>query len=424
MTERHTNRWWFAVAVAMFAVAAGAITARPLPLFVAVVAVGFATYARAIAPTPAELRLERSLSDREPNPGEAVDVTVTVHNEGGPLADVRVIDGVPPALEVLDGSPRHATALPTGGSATFSYSVRAHRGQHGFDPATVLTRDPAGSVELAAEAEVETILTCLPPLSTVPLQSQTTQYTGGIATDTGGVGLEFHATRAYRPGDDISRIDWNRRAKTGELSTVEFREERAAAVMVVVDARPAANWAAPDADRTAVEHGVAAAGRVFAELLAGGDQVGVTAFGATNCWLPPGAGREHEQRARRLLATHPDLAVTSGADGPPELAIQPDHEPAGLEWLRARLDPDVQVVLVSPLCDDGVTEAARSLHAAGNAVTVVATDVTAGDSLGRRLARLQRRNRVQDLREAGIRVVEWDVSESFGVALARAEVAR
>lgn len=423
MTIHHTGRWWFAGLVVLLAAALGAVTARPLPLLVAVVGVTYATYARTFGAPTVDVALERSLSDPAPNPDDLVEVTVTVRNDGDALADVRLVDGVPTALEVAEGSPRHAAALRSGGETTFSYAVRARRGQHGFDPATVLARDPPGSVERETTADVETVLTCLPPLSEVPLRSQTTQLAGRIATDSGGEGLQFHSTRRYRPGDDISRIDWNRRARTGELSTVEFREEKAAGVMVVVDARPAAYWAPAEGERTAVEHSVGAAGRVFSELLDGGDQVGIAALGPKTCWLGPGAGNEHEHRARTLLATHPALSAVPPGDGPPELAIDPDHEPVDLGWLRARLDPDVQVILLSPVCDDGIAAAVRTLQATGNDVTVISPDVTSRDSPGRRVAALQRANRLHRIREAGVRVVEWDVAEPFANALARAEVA-
>lgn len=424
MTERHTRRWWFADAVVLLSVAVGAVTARPAPFLIAIVGLGFATFARVWSPPTPALHVERDLSEPEPLPGDRVEVTVAVHNDGAPATDLRIIDGVPGPLEVVEGSPRHATALRSGERASFSYAVRARRGQFGFDPPLVLARDPAGAVEQETTPETETILTCYPPLSEVPLRSRTTQYAGRIETDVGGDGVEFHDAREYRSGDDISRIDWNRLAKTGDLSTVEFRQERAAAVVLVVDARPAAYWAPTDGDRHAVERSVAAAGQVFAELRDHGDQVGIAALGAEDCWLAPGAGNRHDYRAQRLLATHPVLSAVPPDGAPPELAIDPDHDPVDVGRLRRRLGTDAQVIVLSPIHDDGVSEAVRLLHSAGHAVTVVSPDVTADGTHGQRLARLQRHNRIHRLREAGVRVVEWESDRPLEAALAGAGVAR
>jgi uncharacterized protein (DUF58 family) len=76
-------------------------------------------------------------------------------------------------------------------------------------------------------------------------------------------------------------------------------------------------------------------------------------------------------------------------------------------------------VFVTPLCDDFGTEVARRLDAEGHLVTVVSPDPTATDTAGQRFARTQRKHRVSELRQAGLRVVDWDTDETFGVALTR-----
>lgn len=418
--DRRTHRWWFATVVALFGTTIGALTARPTPVLVGVVGLVFASYARiGWMPTPS-FDLDRSLSTNDPTPGETVIVTVTVTNTDGLVWDLRIVDGVPETLEVVDGSPRHATALLPGESVTFEYSIQAERGEHGFDPATMLLYDPSGSIEHEFSLQSEVILTCLPTLTEVPLRSQTTQYTGRTVTDTPGSGIELHSTREYHPGDALSRIDWNRRAETGELTTIEFREERAAAVLLVLDARPEAYWAREVGERNTVSYAIGAAGRVFAELLAGGDRVGIAALSDSDetCWLSPGAGQEHAHRARWLLATHPALSVIPPDPGPPELTIDPAHGTVDIEPFLSRVSTDTQFMFFTPLCDDGIADAIRRISAFGRATTVIAPDVTRSDSVGRRLARLQRENRIHDLRERAIRVVDWDVDSPLESILA------
>lgn len=421
MTTRRTGRWWFATAGALLAGGVGALTTRPLPLALAAVAVCYVGFARTFALASADVTVERAVSSLDPDPGDTVTVTVTVTNEGPrQLADVRVVDGVPAALEVVDGSPRFGTALLPGETATFAYDVDVVRGQHGFEPVAVAVRDPSGAVERELTVETETILTAVPPLAAVPPAEATSRYVGDVTTEEGGSGLSFHSVRDHRAGDPMNRVDWNRLARTGELTTVQFREERAAQVVLVVDARPEAYWSRASDERHAVERSVSAAGQLFSALQSAGDRVGVAALGPEPCWLPPGAGRDHAAEARRLFATHEAFAYP-----PPdsdrarrELAIEPAHESVDLASLRARLPSDAQLVVFSPLCDDAVVAAVRRLDAAGYPVAVVSPDPTAEATRGERLARRQRRTRLRELGRERVAVYDWGPDESLADVLA------
>ena len=414
-TVRRTNRWRGVSAVALLAGALGVLFSRPLVLLAGVVGVAFAAYARTARTPEVALDVTRTVSDAEPLPGDDVDVQLAVENAGeATLADLRLVDGVPDALPVTGGSARHGTALRPGKTATLSYTVTAERGEHEFDPVIAVVRDFSGAVEVETTVECETTLTCVPKLGTtvdVPLRNQTTQYTGRVTTDEGGSGVEFHATREYRPGDPLSRVDWNRLARTGELTTVEFREERAASVVVVVDTREKAYLARDEEERNAVQYGVDAAGKIVTKLLDAGDRVGLASLGPEICWLAPGAGHQQQARARDLLATHPAFSPV-----PSEGMFYPTTR---LKWLRKRLPASSQVLFVTPLCDDFAPEVARRLDAEGHLVTVVSPDPTATGTTGQRFARTQRKHRVSRLRESSIRVVDWDTDETLGVALAR-----
>jgi uncharacterized protein (DUF58 family) len=396
-----TNRWTGVDALALLAGGLGVITRQPSLLLVGIVGVAYAAYARA-GPTPVDLHVERELSDPTPDPGDEVVVTVRVRNVGsGTLPDLRLVDGVPPALEAEDVA-RHGTALRPGKRATFSYTVRAVRGEHAWEPLTALVRDAAGATERVVEVDAGTTLQCTPRLEAtadVPLRGLTTQYSGRVATDVAGAGVEFYATREYRPGDPQARVDWNRWARTGELATLEFREERAASVVLLVDAREHA-YVAPDEETpNAVERAVDAASAAVPALLDAGDRVGIAALADEEVWLGPGAGDEHRARARLLLATHPAFAATPG---------ESQFFPAiTLRRLRRRLPADSQILLFSPLADDYLVTVARRLDAYGHLVTVVSPNPTAEGTTGELLARIERRTRIRRLREHGIRVVDW-----------------
>lgn len=409
-----TEHWTGIGALALAAVAIALPFRREGLFLVALVGVGFAAYARAGEAPEVALDLSRELSDPTPDREDEVTVTVTVENVGeATLPDLRLVDGVPAGLAVTEGTARLGTALRPGKRATYSYTVTAVRGSHSWESMTAIARDASGSRERVAEVATETTLRCVPEFdatSSLPLRGLTTPYAGQVATDVGGPGLEFHAVRRYRHGDPTSRIDWNRYARTGQLSTLEFRQERAATVVLLVDTREVAYVSPGEEQENAVERSVDAAGQAFSTLLSTGDRVGLANYGPEECWLPPSTGENQRARARDLLGSHPAFSVSPSAEQ--------FYPSIALRRLRRRLPSDAQLVLFSPLVDDYMVTVAKRLDAYGHKVTVVSPDPTATDSSSHQLARIERLARLRRLRGAGIRVLDWG-DRPLAVELAR-----
>ena len=409
-SARPTRRWRGVVGVALVAITAGILLNLPNVLLLATVGVVYAVYPTLTRSPDPDLSIERRLDDDRPGRGDPVEVTVELTNEGdGTLADCRLVDGVPETLRVIEGTPRHGGVLRPGRTISFSYTVRAERGKHPFEAATVVVRDVAGAREVERQVATETEIDCTVADADSPLRQQTLPDVGRVTADEGGSGVEFHRTREYQRGDALSRIDWNRFARTGTLSTVEFRRERAASVVLLVDARAGA-YRGREGEPHAVAYAVSGARQIAASLVGSRNRVGVAALGRSLAWLAPGTGRSHVDDVEALLATHETVSSTP-PDGEPPIDEQ-------VEQLRERLDDRSQVVLLSPLADDAICEAARSVEAHGHAVTVISPTVTDRGSPERRLAVAERRHRIGDLRNAGIPVVEWAPERSLAAVLA------
>lgn len=421
--DRRTGRWRGVGALTLIALAGGLYAAwsdtTPSLVVAAAALVGAAGYVSLARPPEVSLIVERDLSTADPAPGETVTVTVTVTNAADSMVpDFRLTDGVPPGLVVSGGSPRYATALRGGESVTYSYAIEASRGHHVFEPMQVLARDFSGAVERERHVETgePTVLSCglqLVADEDVPVHPHTARRVGRVTTDTGGSGVELHSVREYRRGDPLSRVDWNRVASTGEFATLQFREEHAATVVLLVDARKQA-YVAPRVDGpSAVEYEIAAADVVLSSLVSAGDSVGLAALSPELCWLEPRGGRGQAARARRLLETHSAFGARR-----PEKTF---HGGIGERWLRRELPSDAQLVMFSPLCDDDAVMIARSLHARDYPVTIVSPDVTRRETTGQRLAAVERGIRISLLRRVGVRVVDWDADTPLETALDAAD---
>lgn len=488
---RETDQWTGVGALALFGIGAGILAQSVPALFVGAIGVGYAGVARTFDPPRPALTVERAVDPRETNPGETVAVRTTVTNEGpGAVADCRIVDGIPAGLSLESGQARVGTPLRPGESVTMEYEVTARRGHHEFDPAMVLVREPLGSRErtLYVPAQTSTPIVATPEVhptaAPVPLREGTASFAGRLPTSESGTGVAFHAVREYRRGDPLNRIDWKRAARTGERSTIEFRRERAARVLIVVDARAAAYRGADPDGEHAVDRSVRAASRMVSRLLDDGDLVGLAGLGPLERRrFEPDADptAEHSPTERDLGdgastdgastdGTSTDDASTDGATsasgewngagrwgdrlaGPAGAELcwvapgaGPDHRTAlgealashpqfstvppraetvwwqQLQVLFSRLDGETQVMLCSPLTDVNAVGIARRIDARGHPVTVLSPDPTAADTPGRQLARVARRVAQFDLRRSGIEVIDWPASESLDAVFHRASL--
>ncbi|MFC4987662.1 MULTISPECIES: DUF58 domain-containing protein [Saliphagus] len=391
-----------------------------------------------------EIELERTLSTDRPRPGKPVEVTLEIRNAGERThPDVRIADEPPAGAAVVSGTPALATAIRPDEEAVHSYEIAPPRGRHAFGEATVRTRNAVASVRTTETVETagDDAVTCETLLDSFPFRERTVRFVGRTPTDGGGSGVEFYTTREYRPGDPINRIDWHRLARTGELATVEYREERGVTTVFVVDDRPGVHRRGPRGGPDSFDLCLYAASRGIVASLEEGNRTGFAAL-AGDLAVEPGTGGGLRERTDEAMA---DLdrpaAVADGAgegasaggsdtDGRDDGDGDDDPSVAALvSDLAARLPADAQVVLCTPLSDAGSVEVVRRLRSHGRVVTVVAPDMTTAvagigsasrKGLGARVAGLERENRMAACRARGATVVDWDLADPLAVDLARA----
>ena len=420
------RRWRGAVGATIALVVAGLVDGNGVVLLGAVIPLAFVAVgalSRVDPPTEAELQVTRTVTPTPAPPGRPVTVTLTVTNESErSFTDVRIVDGVPDALAVLEGSPRAGSTLESGATITREYVVVARRGEYAFDPPQLRCRglgaSAAATVTLTPDGDES--LVCRLDADAPPIEETGQQRIGQLTTDRPGDGLSFHSSREYQPTDPASRINWRQYAKRGELATVTYERQVAASVIVVVDARPPNRVVAGRGRPTGVELAAYAATQTLTALLAEGHEVGVAIVGrdgdgpAGLHWLAPGRGREqrsHTLERLRLATEGPPPSDSRGWT-----SSKAGANPASDESWRARaqyrklieLAPaNAQLALFTPALDDVPIEGVEDWRGAGLPVVVLTPDIVPENTTSGQCAQIERRTRLARAQAAGARTFDW-----------------
>ena len=412
------------VAAALGATGVGAAVGRPIVVALAAVPLAVLVAGLLTAPSPPSVAVDRELSNAAPALGERVTVRVTVANEGRTVADCLVADALPDDIDAVD-DPRTSVRLPAGASTTLEYDVVARRGTHAFGPVAATARGLVA--DATAEYDVETSFRCRSDARPMALRASVGRRVGDQRADTGGSGVEFHSVREYRPSDPQRRIDWRRYARSRELTTVEFRQEHAATVHLLVDVRDVCDVRGRAVEPSALAYGVDATERLARALLERGVDVGVGLYPDSLDALPPAGGRPQRTRLERLLDGHASLPWGEGvavpsvgnatvADGGPSGGAGPSSTSQFDGGLPEPLRRDARVLLVSPCLDDAPVSFAASVHETGGDVGVLSPGV-GGETPGAVVERAHREQRLARLEGAGVPTVDWRVDESLSAAV-------
>lgn len=193
---------------------------------------------------PLRLHVERRVVPSEVHAGTPADVELSVRAE----RRTPELDLWEP-VDTLGGASMRAAPLPAHQRLVTTYRIpTARRGRVTVGPLQATVTDPFGlarrRLDTAPTAEI-LVLPHIDPVpvpvigSTGPLGATLTRW---VLSRAGG--SEFHAQRAYVPGDDLRRVNWRASARADDLVVVETSHEADVRLHVLLD-RSAADH--PDA---------------------------------------------------------------------------------------------------------------------------------------------------------------------------------
>jgi uncharacterized protein (DUF58 family) len=363
------------------------------------------------SPAEPELQIDRVIEPERALPGMAVEIRVTIKNSGLRNCIVTLQDRAHERLEVISGDSRLLASLAPGQTTELEYIVKGGRGIYLFDHLKVTNLGKDGLFEL--EKSISTpgqmfVLPHIPQLKHVSIRiRQTKVYSGNIPSRVSGFGTDFYGVREYQPGDSLRYINWRISARYPDsLFSNEFERERVMDTWLILDGRQRSNLRSGDSEL--FEHIVLSGAGLAQALIKEGNRVGLLVYGGYLRWTFPGYGKIQRERILRTLAqaTPGDLFIFSDFENLPTRAFPISS----------------QLVFISPLHAEDISILLK-LRARGYAILIISPDpvlfekgrltLEDGGNSGLRIASVERQLYLRKLQNAGIRVINWDVSIPF-----------
>jgi len=366
------------------------------------------------SPWQPKLEVSRQVSATRVVSGTLVEVRLSIFNLGESIDRIWLEEKLPGGLVLVEGETRLLDSLPSRQSLELNYTVRAERGVYALPVVEVYYSDRLGLVTRRLSYETQDTISVLPKtlrLAHLPIRPPLTHgFNGSIPARRGGPGVLFFGLRDYQPGDALRWVNWRASARQeNTLVTNEFQQESAANVGLILDARQESYLSV--GQESLFEHAASAAASLAEAFLNAGNRVGLVHYGRYISWTLPGYGKVQRERILNALAQ----------------AAPGESQIDRLEYLPARfVPPGSQLVLVSPLLERDLPTLLQ-LRARRYAVLVISPDPVAFEAKrlpntqeahqAIRIARLERQLVLQPLREAGIQLMDWDVSIPFDQAI-------
>jgi uncharacterized protein (DUF58 family) len=376
-------------------------------------------------PEQFDVAATRMLSQNRVRENMPIEVRLTVTNHGARLEEVLIEDFAPRGLHVSGSNAAHddqtalLVSLGPGETAELAYTVEGPRGYYTFSHIRLTARDRFDLFRrqryFALPEQPLYVLPNVIRLHRIDIRPrQTRVFAGSIPARVGGPGVEFFGVREYQPADPQRHINWRAHARHPQtLFSNEFEQERIADIGLILDARQRTQVEL--AGQSLFEYSVGATAALAESFLDAGNRVGFLRYGRFLDRVHPGYGKRQRERILRALAR--------AETGESQVFDK-------LEYLPTRFFPrKSQIVLISPLCSED-TDFLVYLRGQGYEVLVVSPDPVTFEyraaaprpeiDLAYRIATLERVALFRRLCQAGVRVVDWDISQPLEFVLATA----
>ncbi|MBN1540281.1 MAG: DUF58 domain-containing protein, partial [Candidatus Thermoplasmatota archaeon] len=291
--------------------------------------------------------IKREVERRQVFEGETTGVGVKIDGPDS-MGNLEIYDRISPGLEVSGSS--NCAMLPPG-KRFFRYDIEAPlRGYHPVGPTSVRRWDPMWlwfSQEENDNGEQMTVFPYMEPGRVKEmLILRAKQRPGEMKLKRVGLGKEFHSIRDYTTTDPFNTINWKATARTRKLLVNQFEAESVTDIMFLLDARMVTRVG------TMVDNPLERSIRFIASIASGllqtSNRVGLIIYGSTvSVFKPMGGPSALTTILHTLTNVTPSGYNTLGAT---------------ISYSLSYLDPNVPVIMLSPLSEDPtIKEAVKNL---------------------------------------------------------------
>lgn len=170
--------------------------------------------------------------------GEAVPVSVAVHNQGSRELHALLRDAWQPTAGA--GTARQTLDIPSGERRRVDIPLLPRRrGELVSEFVVIRSRGPLGLAGRQAVHRVRGAIRVLPAFSSrkhLPSRlARLRELDGNTSIQVRGQGTEFDSLREYVRGDDVRSIDWRATARAGTTMLRTWRPERDRHVVIIID---------------------------------------------------------------------------------------------------------------------------------------------------------------------------------------------
>ncbi len=351
-----------------------------------------------------DVEVERAIPNERILEGETVEIKLKIRSRER-IPSLRLVDLLPPGLELVEGSSEFILSLHRGEERELSYKVRMRRGIHEFEGVVLEYRDPFGFFFISKRVELYDEIVGVPRLEDVitPYSTKGTKVTvGPLPSPRVGEGVEFHAIREYQPGDPLKIINWKASARTGKIMSNEYESERKIDVVAIVDATYKG--------KGVFDYLIRAAASFLLDALNNGTSFGLLIAEEVPLWIRIDYGKRHFFKCVDFLSM-------SKPDRNNMIAYQVEH------LLRTRFPARVQVLYFSPLVTEEGIEALKLLYRYGYNVVVITPNPYSGiepktreEKLARKFLLIERKALLAKLAAYGL-IIDWDVRKPLKTAI-------
>lgn len=475
--RRYTGQFRWGVVLFVISFSAAFVFISPEALLVATLLAVFVAFGAIFGPDTVSdtIQCEYTATPEHPRIGEPVSVTLTVTNSSNQsLSDIRIQGATPQNMAVKSGSAKTGGVLRPGESLETEYSYIARRGVMEFDHVTVQKRGTLGGDRLDETVETDESATvrCAVTEGDIPIEAEATNYLGDLLAESGGDGIQFHSTREYNRGDKISRINWRALAKQKELTTITYREQMAADIAICLDVRAVSRISDGSGRPTAAMLCMYAGYQLAGSLSNEGHNVGVCALGIGS---DRSLGAHHSFEWIDYSTPNTERFVFQLFDEVDSQTEEPSDATPALDWTAAptlqtngedrfpinnRLDGDEhisqadlvpffstiesdsaqeKVIYISPFHDAFSRALCHELVQRNKLTAIISPDMLGtGASNGpttfgydqepskvlRQIARAKRATFIENMRNSGETIIDWDPTKSLAVCCERQIITR